>query len=429
MRVFLAGTRRAVVFSIATLALGAIFGCGGGNMTIKSTTQPSTPPASPIAITSSPILITSGGTYTGNWVSDDPNTAAVTVSTSDPVVIQNSTIVSKGDLIDVVGAGTGAGANVTIHNVNGTALDPGINGYRRGMFLSAYMASAITVTHCTMVGVSFGIYIQDSTLATLTISNNAATNMEDRASNGEGGFTSQIPDLGHFVQLDHSIATNGGDISWNQVINTPGQSSVEDVLNIFLSRGTSNKTQIRIHDNYFQGMSSPASVNNDYFGSGIMMDGASNDLQTATGFVAIYNNQIVHTANAGIGIAAGHDISASNNSVVSCGKDMSGSWIATTYAMGIFIWNEYNSNVFFNNSVSGTTGGLVRPDNSGGPEIADAWGDTDLDTTENLDMGINFFTDPCMVDDDATLTPESEAYTQWIAKLAAASVTIGDQMN
>jgi hypothetical protein len=347
---------------------------------------------------------------------------AITISTNEPVVIQNSTISSKGDLISVTAAGTGA--NVTVQNVTGTGLDPGIAGKQRGKFLYAYQAQSITVTHCTMTGVSFGVYIEDSALTGLSIRNNVANEMEDRASDANGGLTTEEPSLGHFVIVAKSVAVNGGDISWNQVIDTPGKSSVTDVIDIFLSHGISNSDSIRIHDNYLQGMSSPADIDNNYTGSGIMMDGPSNDLRTATGFVTISDNQIVHTANAGIGIDAGHDISATNNSIVSCGKDTSGSWVATTSAIAVAVWNYYNSSTFFNNSISGTTGGLVRPDPSGNPQIADIW-TPDASATQGNVVGTNTFTNPCMTADDDSLGPELQENSQWAAKLASTSQTVG----
>jgi hypothetical protein len=320
--------------------------------------------------------------------------------------------------------GTGAGANVTVKNVTGTGLDPGVNGKQRGKFLYAYKAMAISVTHCTMSGVSFGVYLDGSTLTTLSISNNVANDMEDRASDGLGGLMDKRPGLGHFVIIGKSVAVNGGDISWNQVIDTPGESSVEDVINIFQTHGASNAQPIRIHDNYLQGMSSPANSDDNYTGSGIMMDGSSNDLQSATGFVTIDNNQIVHSANAGIGINTGHDISVTGNSIVSCGKDSSGSWIATTSAQATVMWNENKSSIYFNTSISGTTGGLVRPDKSGRAQIADIWS-PDASAANNNIVGPNAFTNPCMVGGDDSLDPESEAHAQWSAKLVSAGETVG----
>jgi hypothetical protein len=378
------------------------------------------------APSSNPIKITSGGTYSGNWFSADPNTPAITISTAEPVVIQNATISSRGDLIYLRG-GNG-GANVTVRNVIGKALDPGIAGKPRGRFLYAYNANAITVNHCTMSGVSFGVVIDGSNLTKLSISNNAANDMEDRASDGLGGLMNKRRGLGHFVIIAHSVAVNGGDISWNQVINTEGKSSVEDVINIYLSHGSSKSDSIRIHDNYLQGMFSPANTSNNYTGSGIMMDGQSDDIQTATGFVTISNNQIVHTANAGIGIDAGHDVSVTNNSIVSCGMDSSGAWIATTSAVGVAMWNNYRSKIFFNNSISGTTGGLVRPDKTGKVEIADAWA-PDASATEGNVAGKQPFTDPCISGGNKTLAPELKEHDKWIEKLKAASQVVGASTN
>ena len=41
--------------------------------------------ATPAIVYSGPIVITSGGTYSGNWQSTSPGTAAVTIKTTSPV--------------------------------------------------------------------------------------------------------------------------------------------------------------------------------------------------------------------------------------------------------------------------------------------------------------------------------------------------------
>src|SRR4029079_14588655 len=46
-----------------------------------------------------PLHITSGGTYSGNWESLTPSVAAVWITTSEPVVIENCRIRSAGDAI------------------------------------------------------------------------------------------------------------------------------------------------------------------------------------------------------------------------------------------------------------------------------------------------------------------------------------------
>ena len=50
-----------------------------------------------------PIIISKGGTYSGNWQSLNPNIPAVRIRTSQPVIIQNSNIRSADSCIDVFG--------------------------------------------------------------------------------------------------------------------------------------------------------------------------------------------------------------------------------------------------------------------------------------------------------------------------------------
>ena len=66
---------------------------------------------------SGPIVISEGGTYSGNWHSTDARTPAVTVTTKDAVVIENSHIRSVGSLIKT----TIAGINLTVRNSLGVA--------------------------------------------------------------------------------------------------------------------------------------------------------------------------------------------------------------------------------------------------------------------------------------------------------------------
>ena len=77
---------------------------------------------------SNTLVITKGGTYTGTWESDDPNTPAVTIKTSDPVIIQNSTITSMGDEID----SAVSHVNLTVNNVKGYGLNPNVAGKAAG---------------------------------------------------------------------------------------------------------------------------------------------------------------------------------------------------------------------------------------------------------------------------------------------------------
>lgn len=66
-----------------------------------------------------PITITSGGSYSGNWQSFDPDVPAVTIVTDEPVTIENSNIRSRNACIDVLGGG-----DITVRNTTGFGLNP-----------------------------------------------------------------------------------------------------------------------------------------------------------------------------------------------------------------------------------------------------------------------------------------------------------------
>jgi hypothetical protein len=371
---------------------------------------------------SGPIVITSGGTYSGNWSSTDPNTPAVTINTNDPVVIQDSVISSRGALISVSSASTSA--NVTVQNVTGTALDPQVSGAQRGIFLDAPQVSSLVVKNSSIIGASFGIKLGASTPSTLQITNNYASNLEDRASDGQGGFLASRPSLGHFILLNGVSAPAGAEIAWNQVVQTIGQSSTEDVINIYNSQG-SLAHPISVHDNYMEGASSPV-VNGHYTGTALITDGPGTNGSSPTAYVQFENNQVVATAGTGVGIAAGHDVSATGNRVVSCGITSSGTWYAWG-ANGVVIWNYYSSTQFYNNTITTTAGGMVGPNSNNVPTAYDLW----VNPPDKSDAGVsaagNEFTDPCLTSSGVNLQAEDAERSFWSSKIAAAGELIGDQ--
>jgi hypothetical protein len=383
-----------------------------------------TPPAS-----SGPLKITGGGTYTGNWSSDDPATPAVTIATDDPVTIQASTITSRGTLISI--SGVSAGANVTIDNVTGNALDPGVAGAQRGQFVMASRINSLIVRNCTMAGVSFGVNAVSSTVANLQILNNKAVNLEDRASDGQGGLEEIEPNPGHFILLNSIAAPAGAEIAWNQIVQTIGRSSTTDVINLYRSQGSPGQP-IWVHDNYIEGDSSPATPAN-FSGAGIIADGS----QTApvTAYALFENNEVVHTAGTGVAIANGHDITAVGNRIVSCGQDGSGNWFAMPFAVGVYIWDAYGAgpSLFYNNTVTGSAGGLVRPSSNGNPAASDFWGSATSMTYPGNAVVNNDFTDPCLARGQANgrlnLAAETAERAYWTAKVTAAQQQIGDQHN
>ncbi len=366
-----------------------------------------------------PLVITHGGTYSGNWASDDPAVPAVSILTNEPVILRDAVITGRGDLINIDGAG--GLAHVTVENVTGNGRDPGTEGLQRGAFLSAQNIAALRVTHCSMTGVSYGIRVLSSTLSTLSLTKNTARELEDRASDGAGGLEPRRPSLGHFIYLYEVTAPSGAEIAWNELIDTIGSSSTEDVINLFKTQGAL-ATPIQVHDNYMEGYASPATAS--YTGAGLITDGDSDAPVTA--FVNFEANEIVHTAGSGVEIAAGHDIIARGNRVVSCGMDEADRWFAMPFVNAAILWNAYGAPDFYNNVVKGTTGGMLKPDAQGQPVTGDLYARlSDLDATDRFKH--NRFSDPCLVDGQIDLAAENAERAHWAAKLSAGDITLGDQ--
>ena len=129
-----------------------------------------------------------------------------------------------------------------------------------------------------------GIYLLDyagnpTSETTVRIVRNRAHNIDGRRSDGADGFLSDV-DLVQFVQLDKVRHVPHIEIAWNQVIDDPGRSRVEDVINIYLSSGT-RASPIQIHDNYICGAYPANPTARDYSGGGIMLaDGRGRNCQT-----------------------------------------------------------------------------------------------------------------------------------------------------
>ena len=161
-----------------------------------------------------------------------------------------------------------------------------------------------------------------------------------------------------------------------------------------------------------------------YTGAGLITDGDGNAPETA--FVEFTSNQIVHTAGSGIAIAAGHDIVAKNNRVVSCGLDADGNWFAMPFVNAVNVWNYYQAPQFGNITVKGTGGGMLRPSASGQPLAVDLWAQaTDLNSTDSVSD--NAFTDPCLLNGQLNLQAEDDEREAWASKVAASGITPGDQ--
>jgi hypothetical protein len=287
------------------------------------------------------LIITRGGVYSGDY-------STIRIDTSEPVTIENATLGGEGALI----TSHYHHANVTIRNVRASGAD---DAHHAGRFVSLEGFDNVVIENCLLERTE-GIYLLDyagnrTSGQTVKILRNIAREIDGRKADGKGGYGGDA-NLVQFVQLDKVRHVPQMEIAWNQVINTPGRSRVEDNINIYLSSGTA-ESPLKIHDNFIQGAYPPDPARQGYSGGGILLgDGVSHDgVEGDAGFVQAFDNQVLDTSNYGIAIAAGHDNQIYANRIVSTGVLADGAAIAAQN-VGVYIWDSYHAGKahFFNNS-------------------------------------------------------------------------------
>lgn len=353
---------------------------------------------------SGPITITSGGTYSGAWESTDPDTPAITIATSEPVVIENSFTRSVGHHIR---AGSGRNAHVTVRNVHAVGVRPQISGRYPGRFVLLDTYRYLLVEHSYLEQTS-GIYLHQSVDgATVKVLRNRARNIDGRRSDGQGGFSGVH--LVQFVQFDKGNNMVDTEVAWNEVINEPFNSFVEDIISIYQTSGRSNDP-IRIHNNYFQGAYPTNPATDGYSGGGIMLG----DGRNANRYLHAFDNQVVSTSNYGIAISAGAHNRMYDNRIVSCGyvTDPNGNEVfVASQNVGAYIWNLHKSSDFSDNSGSNNEIAWMRT-----PSTRNDWWVPDAASwTGNERMHATPV--PC--------SAEQEEYDRWLAKIDNVGIRVG----
>ncbi len=314
-----------------------------------------------------PIVTTRGGVYRGNWQSLDPRTPAVTIQTSQPVTFEDSNIQSRGTLIH----SAFQRARVTVRRTRGVALNPGraLSYFAYpGRFLLLEEFSSAVVENNEMTGTS-GMYFRQylgnpAKGETIRISRNRALNIDGRYSTGPDTFSQDQARLVQFVQFNNVRGLSGGEIAWNEVVNQPGKSRPEEVINIYMSSGTA-ASPILIHDNYLQGAYPARATTDSYSGGGMnLSDGSGSPTPAqANGYVRAYHNVVVGTSNQGVAVSGGHDIQVFENRIMSSGYLPDGRTIASQN-VGVYVWDSNNDGrygTFYNVSVWGNLIGWSTP--------------------------------------------------------------------
>ncbi|TPE43113.1 glycosyl hydrolase [Pontibacter mangrovi] len=295
-----------------------------------------------------PLIITKGGTYSGSWESRDSEVPAVEVRTSEPVIIEDSKIRGAGFLI----RSQGYGADITVRNTTGHGLPPTpYSDYAKPRrFLAVDVFRNVVVENCYLEKTA-GIYLgveytgNGSPGQSIKIRYNKVRNITGEVYQGK--------ELVQFVQFNYRGEVPHAEIAWNEVINEPGASAVEDNINIYNSRGTTD-SPIRIHNNYIQGAFPNPLHLTEYSGGGILTDSPGTDSLEATAYVKVYENQLVGLGNYCLGIAGGNHIEMHHNQAVVAAQFPDGEpyhfWTS-----GIWAKDYYKTGNTFNNSMHHNT--------------------------------------------------------------------------
>jgi hypothetical protein len=372
---------------------------------------------------SGPLTITQGGTYSGNWKSTNSRTPAVSIATTEPVLIQNSYITGPNDLIsDPV-----YGNNVTVKNVIGIGVNPNVKGQPNGIFVDAQNPSLLDVENCYFENVEFGVWVRGyggnyNGTQTVTIVNNRGRNIVGTESDGNGGSLPGETNWAwaHAIQLSSMPSVPGITIAWNEIINYPYQSLVNENVSLYDAGGTSS-SPAQTHDNYIQGAYPYNPVTDGYNGGGITTDGSGSDtVETAAAFNNIYNNQVVGTIGMGIEIGSGHDNAAYNNRVVSSGLLPNGTHIPSQN-VGLSLYDVYgniqNGSMYNDKMYDNISGWMCWA-------LRCAWDGFRNDAyfpQNNGDYGLN----PSITANPLTLQMEAAEYTRWQTKFSTNGVVVG----
>ena len=357
---------------------------------------------------SGPLVITQGGTYTGNYRSTNSSVPAITIQTTQPVIIENCILAGAGDLIDA----KNGGSSLIVRNNKGYGLTQSADNTRHGRFIEVNSGKSVVIEY-NYFEQTTGIDIYQwggngTTAQTLTIRYNSAKNLDGRYRNGGGTYC-------NFLGVNGALNIAGAEIAWNQVVNEPNNSLVEDNINFYNSGGTASNP-IKLHDNYVQGAYPFPATGANYTGSGITIDGDAQTAAGATAFINGYGNQLVSTC-AAMNIASGHDNHFYNNRMVTCGLLPNGSPMPAGYAAA-GLWNAYqqSGSVFFNNDMLNNTIGFFF---QGGNTPYTNRQDTSPGACPTC-TGTNHLPDRPL-----TLADEQAEWTLWLQKLQQNGITLG----
>jgi len=350
------------------------------------------PIPAPEVVYDGPITITEGGTSSGNWESTDPDEPAVTIDTTEPVIIEGANIRARTNLVLGVDR-----VDVIVRNSYGTGLGGGAEPPR---FLATDRGfSSVVIENNDMVATA-GLWLhQDGEdgeqSGEVRVVQNRARNINGRLDRGD-------PVLVQFLQLD-GVVSPDIEIAWNEIINELGDSRVEDVISFYSSGGT-RELPARVHDNFIWG-AFPERANQDFSGGGIMVGDTGSDV----GWVVVEGNQVVGTTNYGISVVCGSNQTIRDNTIVSSGQRRTGTPLSAAN-VGLSMGSEANWGAdcrpYERNSATGNDLAWQVSDGRN-----DSWTPDCADCSDNTSR-----------DGELTYADEVAEYRRWLEKSAGTTV-------
>jgi len=373
----------------------------------------------PNVIFQEPLVIKKGGKYTGNYKSTDPAIPAIWIWTSEPVEITGCIIVAAGN-----GIHFGGGGQFNVHHNSIYGIYPSDTSKMKGRAVYSYQPKSAVIenNYCENTGGGFFLEQTETPATLVRIRYNQVKNIDKRTGANVNG-----PEHRAGIMLSSVVKVKECEIAWNEIINEAGNSSVEDIINIFNSSGLAD-SPIKINNNYLDG-AFPFPLSADSFsGSGLTVDGdpGKNTLDTVSAYINAYDNQIIRTCNAAANIAAGHDVKFYNNTMVSSGKYPDGTQSYRFWGgCCIFDGSKVGASVFTRNSIKGNTIGYARPGINVPFKDRQDWV---VEPNTPSDIAVKA-ADNTSLPNPITKATEDAELPKWIAKLAANKIKIGNTEN
>ncbi|WP_169737196.1 hypothetical protein [Deinococcus pimensis] len=373
-------------------------------------------------------MITRGGRYTGVYESRNPDVAAVTIRTSEPVTLEDCSLRGNGHLI------TGTRVRLTVRRCHAQGLNPNVKGRAKGDFVHLTQPLDLRVENNDTQGVG-GVTVrgfagQSARGDGLRILRNRLRDIDGRRSDGQGGYLKStggdrggeaVREVRNAVLFDHVQNISTAEIGWNEIVNRPWVSLVEDNINMYVTSGVAG-APILIHDNYVQGAYQLRPEAEAWFsGGGILVGDGVGSRAGENGWVRVVGNVVVSTTNYGVSVVGGVGSEVVGNRVVNSGRLPDGR-VAAYANVGLVLWDYYKVGGrgvgwFGGNVVRGNVVAFSRVGRDGGvvsvPMFGHGCAVGGNRCEDNRDAG------------PATLAMERREHEMWLSRVRAVGIKLG----